>query len=126
MVSLESFRPHYGPGVNSTSNRNEYQEYFLGGKGGRCIRLTTLPPSCADCFEVWEPQPPGILRASPGLYRDIFTFTFTVLGQLDPEGKVTTSHETSAQNTQRHGLVSQMSCAINNTAVRISNLAVKL
>jgi len=27
----QSFRPHYGPGVNSTSNRNEYQEYFLGG-----------------------------------------------------------------------------------------------
>jgi len=25
-----SFRPHYGPGVDS-SNRNEYQEYFLGG-----------------------------------------------------------------------------------------------
>jgi hypothetical protein len=24
-----SFRPHYGPGVNSASNRNEYQEYFL-------------------------------------------------------------------------------------------------
>jgi hypothetical protein len=21
--------------------------YFLGGKGGRCVRLTTLPPSCA-------------------------------------------------------------------------------
>jgi len=26
---------------------NEYQEYFLGGKGGRCVRLTTLPTSCA-------------------------------------------------------------------------------
>jgi len=26
-----SFLPHYGPGVDSTSNRNEYQEYFLGG-----------------------------------------------------------------------------------------------
>jgi hypothetical protein len=25
------FRPHYSPGVDSTSNRNEYQEYFLGG-----------------------------------------------------------------------------------------------
>ena len=37
----------YGPGVDSASNRNEYQEYFLGGKGGRCVRLTTLPPSCA-------------------------------------------------------------------------------
>ena len=23
---------HYGPGVNSASNRNEYQEYFLGVK----------------------------------------------------------------------------------------------
>ena len=37
-----SFRSHYGPGVYSTSNRNEYQEYFLGGKDGRCVGLTTL------------------------------------------------------------------------------------
>ena len=27
-----SFRSHYGPGVNSVSNRNEYQEHFLGAK----------------------------------------------------------------------------------------------
>ena len=27
-----TFRPHYGPGVDSASNRNEYQEYFLGLK----------------------------------------------------------------------------------------------
>jgi hypothetical protein len=40
-----------GPGVDSASNRNEYQEYFLGGKSGRCLRLTTLPPSCADCLQ---------------------------------------------------------------------------
>jgi len=26
-----SFRPHYGHGVDSASNRNEYQEYFLRG-----------------------------------------------------------------------------------------------
>jgi len=25
----QSFRPHYGPGIDSASNRNEYQEYFL-------------------------------------------------------------------------------------------------
>jgi len=25
-----SFRPHCSPGVDSASNRNEYQEYFLG------------------------------------------------------------------------------------------------
>ena len=27
-----SFRPQYGPGVDSASNGNEYQEYFLGVK----------------------------------------------------------------------------------------------
>jgi hypothetical protein len=62
-----AFRSHYGPGVDSASNRNEYQEYFLGGKGGRCLGLTTLLPSCADCLEIWELQPPGTLRAYPGL-----------------------------------------------------------
>jgi len=59
--------PHYGPGVDSACNRNEYQEYFLGGKGGRCVRLTNLPPSFSDCLEIWEPHPPGIIRACPGL-----------------------------------------------------------
>ena len=61
----QSFQLHYGPGVDSASNRNEYQEYFLGGKGGQCTGLTTLPPSRADCLEIWEPQPPGTLRACP-------------------------------------------------------------
>jgi hypothetical protein len=32
------------------------------GKCGRCIGLTTLPSSCAECIESWEPQPPGTLR----------------------------------------------------------------
>ena len=63
----QSFRSHYGPGIDSASNRNVYQEYFLVGKGGRCAGLTTLPPSCADCLAIWEPQLPGTLRASPGL-----------------------------------------------------------
>jgi hypothetical protein len=43
----------------------------MGGKGGRCVELTTLPPSCADCLD--------ILGASnscnpQGLSRDCFTF----------------------------------------------------
>jgi hypothetical protein len=63
------------PGIDSASNRNEYQEYFVGGKGGRCVGLTTLPLSCADCLEIWESQPPGTLRACPGLWWDCFTFT---------------------------------------------------
>jgi hypothetical protein len=55
------------PGVDSVSNRNEYQEYYLGGKGGQCVGLTTLPASCAGCLEIWESQPPGTLRACPGM-----------------------------------------------------------
>jgi len=31
-VFLKSFRSHYSPGVDSASNRNEYQEHFLGVK----------------------------------------------------------------------------------------------
>jgi hypothetical protein len=49
---IRSFRPHYGPGVHSASYRNQYQECFLGGKGSRCVGLTTLPLSCADCHKI--------------------------------------------------------------------------
>ena len=27
-IDIKSFRSYYGPGVDSASNRNEYQEYF--------------------------------------------------------------------------------------------------
>jgi len=46
----------YGP------NRNEYQGYLLEGKDGRCVKLITLPLSCADCLEIlgssnsWSPK----------------------------------------------------------------------
>jgi hypothetical protein len=31
-IDIISFRSHYGPGVASAPNRNEYQENFLGVK----------------------------------------------------------------------------------------------
>ena len=31
-IDIKFFQSHYGPGVESASNRNEYQEYFLGVK----------------------------------------------------------------------------------------------
>ena len=40
---------------------------FSWGKGGRCLGLTTFPPTCAHCLEIWEPQQSGNLRAYPGL-----------------------------------------------------------
>jgi len=54
-------------GLTQPLNRNEYQEYFIVGKVCRCLGLTILPPSCADCLEIWEPQRHGTLRACPGL-----------------------------------------------------------
>ena len=47
--------------LKEMSNRN-----ISWGKGGRCVGLT-LPPSCAYCLEIWEPEPPGTLWACPGL-----------------------------------------------------------
>ena len=41
-----------------------------GGKGSRCVGLTTLPPSCADCLEMWEPhllESSGPVQASNGI-----------------------------------------------------------
>jgi len=33
-IYIKFFRSHYGPGVDSASNRNEYQKYFLGVMAG--------------------------------------------------------------------------------------------
>jgi hypothetical protein len=41
-----------------------------GGKGGRCVRLTTSPPLRAECHEIWGPKSPGKLWATPALLRD--------------------------------------------------------
>jgi len=46
------------------------------GPCGRCVALTTLSPSCADCLEIWEPQLPGKFWACPGLEWDCFTFVY--------------------------------------------------
>ena len=60
--SFGSLRPHYGPAVDSVSDRNKYQGNFLGGKGGRCVGLRALSSSCAECLDVrgastsWKPK----------------------------------------------------------------------
>jgi len=72
-----SFRPHCGSVIDSATNRNEYQEYYVVGKDGHCVGLI-LPPSCADCLEMWAPQNPGTLRASTGLAFYVFINIFII------------------------------------------------
>ena len=45
------FGQHFGPGVESASNLDEYQEYLRGVKATDAWGLT-LPLSCADCLEI--------------------------------------------------------------------------
>jgi hypothetical protein len=66
------------PGVDSSSNRNEYHEYFLG--------------------EIWEPQPPGTLMACPDLYRDCFALILF----LKEGNNVHTVGLSTAKTGQRH------------------------
>ena len=69
-----SLTSHNGPGVDSASNRNEYQEHFLGGKGGRCVRLTTVPPSRAVVMKSGNlkfPEPSGPVKGLLLLQRAI-------------------------------------------------------
>ena len=43
--------------------------HFLGGKGGRCVRPSNLPPSCAVIMKSWNfkfLQPSGPLQACNG------------------------------------------------------------
>jgi hypothetical protein len=39
--NFSSFQPHYGPGVDSASNINEYQEHSWWVKGSRRVRNLT-------------------------------------------------------------------------------------
>jgi len=69
-IDIEYFRSHCGPGVDSASTRNEYQEHALWGKGGRCIRLTTYHHAVPLSWNLgtltsWNPL--GLFRPVTGL-----------------------------------------------------------
>ena len=77
MVSFVFFCLHFVPAVDSFCNINDYQEYFLGSKGGRCLGLT---------YFIWKSHSIGALQACTW-----FSLPFTLL---------------AVQETQMCGLVS--------------------
>jgi len=54
-------------GLTQPVTRMSTRRYLLGVKGARFVGLTTLLPSCADCLESWESQPPGTVQACTGI-----------------------------------------------------------
>jgi hypothetical protein len=103
------------PLVNSASSRNEYQEYFLGGKCSRCIGLTTLPPSCANCLEIWGPQPLGTLRACTGIVLPFFTVRMELPCWSQTEGSASLNVTLKGSNCS-HQLL-QTHCELKCAAV---------
>jgi hypothetical protein len=68
------FRPHYGPGVDSASNRNEYQEYF------RCVGLNLTTFMCRLSINLWAStswNPKGLSRPVMGLLYRFYSFNLT-------------------------------------------------
>jgi len=51
---------------------------YILGKGGRCVGLTTLPHSCSDCLEIWDPQAPGTTTTIPVLQWVFITFAWFI------------------------------------------------
>jgi hypothetical protein len=66
-----AFYPRERPGTDCTGGWVEQKwvpGIFPGGKGGRCVGLTSLPLSLADCLEIWSPnllEPSGPVQVWP-------------------------------------------------------------
>ena len=67
------------------------------GKCGRCVGLTTLSPSSADCLEIWEPQTLGKLRACLGIVLHTVS-NHNVTTSFKVHTVLYFSHTTSANN----------------------------
>jgi hypothetical protein len=73
---------------------------FSGGEGGRCVGLTTLPPSYADCLDIWEPQPPGTLMACSRLVMELLYLLLPYLRDVVSSSSIGHGYRLAANNAQ--------------------------
>jgi hypothetical protein len=59
------------------------------GKDGWCVGLTSLPPSCADCLEMWESHPPGTQGLSRPVMGLLYLYLYIEHKYLDPAPRQT-------------------------------------
>ena len=89
-----------------------YQD-IPGGKGGRCVRVTTLPPSCAECLAIWSlnrPEPSGphtavIGIALPFFYKQWFACKMVCMSVVERVLQFKKPSSVGKPNRQRSGFI---------------------
>ena len=76
--------------IDSTSNRNDYQEHLLGDEGWLCVGLTTIPRSCADLRKFWDHVQACTLIALPSRYSSIARYVCHMERQIGNFARICT------------------------------------
>jgi hypothetical protein len=75
MPEASGFQPHYGPGIDSASNRNEYQESSWWAKERQARKVDNLTAICEPIVQKsWDPRRLTNPIGLHGLLKDSFTF----------------------------------------------------
>jgi hypothetical protein len=114
----QSFQPHFGPGVEQASNRNEYQKSSWGVKYSWRIRLTS-PPTVSwlsrkcGIFDASQPyRPPWPVTGVPFLfyYRTFNSYPIVFVHKFPNLTNITRKIQINSHFCNRRMLVGSYEC----------------